>query len=187
MNVIASQVSKEMGSIAHLMAHVTVSNATTMLLALSLDLRCLVCAFAKMAGLAMGGSAMMSMNARIPITIAVTKRPSVSTSQALIHVSARPDTKAMALTVLLMERAWESVVIQMQSVNRALVEFQYVFASLVTEEMGGSVQILMNALEKTRIVTKKLSVSTPWDPSTAHANWDLKAMGLTANVRWRIA
>lgn len=40
-----------------------------------------------------------------------------------------------------MERAWESVVIQMQSVNRALVEFQYVFASLVTEEMGGSVQV----------------------------------------------
>ena len=42
----------------------------------------------------------MSMNARIPIRIAVTKRPSVSTSQALIHVSVRPDTKAMALTVL---------------------------------------------------------------------------------------
>ena len=40
------------------------------------------------------------MNARIPITIAVTKRPSVSTSHALIHVSVRPDTKPTALTVL---------------------------------------------------------------------------------------
>ena len=104
----------------------------------------------------------------------------------------------------------------MQRVNRELVSFQCVFASLVTEEMGGSVQvnclhslmwsswlpnvcflrcssevlfplqILMSAREETRIVTKKLSVSTPWDPTAALANWDLKAMGLTANVRWRI-
>lgn len=43
-------------------------------------------------------------------------------------------------------------------------------------------QTLMNAQQKIIIVTRKLSVSTRLDLITVLANWDSKAMELTANV-----